>query len=215
MKITLKHIQYILILLIVVIAVVAYYLGFLRYIEKAEQIRNSNKTIEARISELNDKESHRTEWNESISQVAEDAKVRLAKYGPGNTPEKSIMFVRALENATGLMIPSISFGADTVLYLSNEVDENGNPKIELNTTTLSINYASTYDGLKKCIDYINHYPERMNIYGFSANYNQDSGQLSGSMVINLYGIKDADHVYTDPSISGVKIGVDNIFGTME
>jgi hypothetical protein len=35
------------------------------------------------------------------------------------------------------------------------------------------------------------------------------------MIINLYGVKDADHRYVDPVVGGIEIGTDNIFGTVD
>ena len=215
MKISQKTIQYILLALIVVIAFCAYQFGYVKFIESANKVKNENKAIEARISELNDKETHRAEWTEGINSSDGKIKEVLAKYGPGNTPEKGIMFIRSLEDAAGMQIPSVSFNPDTVVYLSEDYDEEGNPKVEMDSSFLSISYATSYEGLKKCFDYINAYPERMNVSGFNASYNQETGQLAGNMVINLFGVKDADHIYQAPSVPGVSIGTDTIFGDVE
>ena len=215
MRINQKHIQYILLLLIVVIAVCAYQFGYVKYIEKANSVKNENKDIETRINTLNEKEAHRQEWSDGI--VQSDAEIRkiLAKYGPGNTPEKSIMFIKSLEEAAGMKIPNISFAQDSTMFVSSDTDENGKPKVELDTSYLTINYQTTYDGLKACMNYINNYPERMNVNNFSAGYDKETGLLTGSMVINLFGVKDADHIYEDPYIGGIELGLDNIFGTMD
>ena len=215
MKLTQKHIQYILLLLIVVIGFCAYQFGYVGFVEKADSIKQSNKAIEARIDELNEKENHRAEWSESISKCDDDISQLLAKYGPGNTAEKSILFIKSLEENVDLQVPSLAFNPDSVLFVSEDLDENGNPKVELNSTSLAISYVTTYDGLKKCIDYINNYQERMNVNGFTASYNQENGLLGGNMVINLYGVKDENHVYSDPALPGIGIGVDNLFGNMD
>ncbi|MCR5324362.1 MAG: hypothetical protein K6E85_13980 [Lachnospiraceae bacterium] len=215
MKISQKHIQWILLLLIVVIGVCAYQFGYVKYIEKANSVKEENKQIEARINELTDKETHREEWTKGIEQSEKDIKTILAKYGPGNTPEKSIMFVRRLEDAAQMQIPNISFNTDSVIYTSNEVDENGVPEIQMTSSYLGISYTTTYEGLKECMNYINSNYERMNVGNFTANFNQENGQLAGNMIINLYSVKDADHIYTDPVVSGVDIGTDNIFGTID
>ena len=215
MKLSQKHIQYILLLLIVVIGVCAYQFGYVKYIEKANAVKEENKQVEARINELNDKEAHREEWTKAIEQSENDIKKTLAKYGPGNTPEKSIMFVRSLEEAAGMQITTIGFNPNTTIFASDDVDENGNPKVEMNSTTVSLAYNTTYEGLKECMNYITSYRERMNVASFTSNFNQENGQLSGNMIINMYGVKDADHKYVDPVIGGVEIGTDNIFGTID
>ena len=214
MKISQKHVQYILLLLIVVIAVCAYQFGYVKYIEKANAVKEENKQVEARINELNDKESHREEWTKGIEQSEKDIRSLLAKYGPGNTPEKSIMFVRSLEDAAEMTVPSISFNSNTVMYKSEDLDENGEPKIELDSTNISISFNTTYDGLKKCMDFINGYKERMNVNNFTASFNREDGQLTGSMTINMFGVKDENHTYIDPVVNGVDIGTTNIFGTL-
>ncbi len=215
MKISQKHIQLILLVLIVVIGVCAYQFGYVKYIEKANSVKEENKQIEARINELTDKETHRDEWTQAIEKSNKDIKTILAKYGPGNTPEKSIMFVKSLEEAAGMQIGSIGFNSNSTIYVSNEVDENGQPVTEMNSTFISVAYNTTYEGLKACMDYITSYKERMNVQSFSSNFNQENGQLSGSMIINMYGVKDADHKYADPVIGGIEIGTDNIFGTID
>ncbi len=216
MKISQKAIQYILLLLIVVIGVCAYQFGYVKYIEKANSIKSENQTIEARINELNEKESHRDEWNDGIEQADKDIKDILAKYGAGNTPEKSIMFLRSLEDAAEMTIPSVSFNEDNLIYASGDLNENGSPKIEMKGTFLSLNYSDTsYEGLKTCMDFINNYHERMNVDAFSATRDQSTGLLAGNMVINLYSVTDENHVYTDPSVGGIDIGTDNIFGELD
>ena len=213
MKISQKHVQYLLLLLIVLIAGGAYYFGYLGFIEKAESIKKSNIAVEARINELTEKEKNREEWNAGIARVDGDIKDVLAKYGPGNTPEKSIMFVRSLEEAADMRISNVSFNPDSSIFVSSDYDENGNPKVEMDTTFISINYATTYDGLKACMKYINEYKERMNVSGFTASPNPETGEIGGNMVINLFSVKDADHVYEAPAVSGISLGTDNIFGS--
>ena len=213
MKIGQKHIQLILLLLIVVIGVCAYQFGYVKYIEKANAVKEENKTIEARINELTDKETHRDEWNQGIERSEKEIKTILSKYGPGNTPEKSIMFVRYLEEASEMQISTLSFNPKSVIYVSNDTDENGDPKVEMSATNIGISYTTTYEGLKACMNYISKYPERMNVNAFSANFNQETAQLTGNMVINLFGVKDDDHKYKEPMVGGIELGTENIFGT--
>ena len=65
------------------------------------------------------------------------------------------------------------------------------------------------------MDYINSYPERMNVQNFSSTFDQENAQLTGSMTINMYGVKDEYHVYSEPTVGGIDIGTDNIFGTID
>ncbi len=213
MKINQKYIQYILLLLIVVIGFCAYQFGYVKFIEKANQVKTENKAIEARINELNDKEQYRSEWTDAITKSDDEIKQILAKYGPGNTPEKSIIFARDLETNSPMQISNISFNPDVPIFVSEDTDENGNPKVEIDSTYISIDYATTYDGLKNCMDFINNYKERINVNGFTTSVNQETGQLAGNMIISMYSVKDADHIYKDPVVPNISIGTENIFGS--
>ena len=125
------------------------------------------------------------------------------------------MFINGLEQATGASIPSLSFYADEVIYSSSMVNELGEPKATAYSTDLAINYSATYQGLKDIVDYINNYKERMNIKSFTAVYSEETGGVTGSMVIGLYSVNDETHIYKAPEVIGVKIGTDNIFNSFD
>ena len=81
---------------------------------------------------------------------------------------------------------------------------------------VTISYTTTYQGLKQAINYINNYGERMTIDSVSVAFDESTGLLEGTMVLNLYTLSDSvkPH-YTIPQISGIPIGNPNIFGTYQ
>ena len=212
MKITQKQMELVLLLLIVVIGVAVYRFGYYEFDEKTKQVESENKQLEQQIAALQVKQANKETYEKGIEDSEKLQKEVLAKYGPGNTPEKSIMMIRELEKKTDTRISSISFNPDTIIYTSAQQDENGVPSVVAYTTQLALSYETTYDGLKKTMDYFNQSAERMNVANFTANYNQETGALSGNMQLNLYSVTDANHTYKDPSVYGVQIGTDNIFG---
>lgn len=215
MRINQKNLQYILLLLIVIIAACAYKFGYLTFSEKAEAVATENKVLEARLNELNEKETHRTEYAEVIANS--DIKIAeiLSKYGSGNTPEKSILFITKLEEAAKAEIPSVTFYDVQPSFISTAITEEGLPKVVGYSTEMAISYTTTYKGLKKMIDFINGYNERMNVLSFTAVYNQETGGITGSMNIGLYSVSDANHAYVDPEASGVRLGTSNIFNSVD
>jgi len=82
-------------------------------------------------------------------------------------------------------------------------------------TTISISFRVSYDGLKKCLDYINNYPERSNISDLTLSYDIETGLLSGSMNIYMYHMVGPSIQYQEPVIDAGVLGVDNVFGTIE
>ena len=215
MKVNQKTLQYLLILLIAAIGFCAYRFGYTNFTEKAAAVELQNKAYQARIAELNAKIESEEIFDAGIVAADEVTKETLAKYGAGNTPEKTIMMITKLELAGDAEITSISFNDDTPLFVSTDTDENGDPVMEIDSTYIAINYTTSYQGLKDMMDFINNYGERMNVESFTATFNQETAGLSGSMVIDLYSVKDANHEYSAPSVGGVEIGTDNIFGTID
>ncbi|MBQ3029319.1 MAG: hypothetical protein IJD26_09565, partial [Lachnospiraceae bacterium] len=69
----------------------------------------------------------------------------------------------------------------------------------------------SYDQLKKLIDFIHVYPERMNINSISINYNGETRKLQGNVTLNLFAVTGTGKEYVEPDISGLSLGETNIF----
>lgn len=82
-------------------------------------------------------------------------------------------------------------------------------------SVVTIDFKVSNDGLKKSIDFINNNSERKNIKEINIVYDMETGNLSGTMAINMYQLANMGKMYEDPAIAGVTIGKPNIFGTIE
>lgn len=211
MRMNQKNLEMLLLVCIIVIAVVAYRFGYMQYEEKAKTVELQNKSIEAQVKSLQEKETHRAEFVASIAATNAEIQDILRAYGPGNKPEKTILFVNKLEEVANMKIPSVSFTADSQFFASSDLDENGNPTITADASTLTISYSTDYVGLKNAMDFINNYHERMNVASFNAVYDPETGGVSGSMIINMYAVHDEEHSYVSPNVLGIGIGKQNIF----
>lgn len=81
-------------------------------------------------------------------------------------------------------------------------------------STIILTYQSTYEGLKKAIDYINTYHEKRHISDITASFDMTTGNLSGTINIVLYEA-DGGISYEPPILNNIGVGKDNIFGTFE
>lgn len=88
-------------------------------------------------------------------------------------------------------------------------------KVKGYKSTLNITFKVSYEGLKKCIDYINNYPEKRNINEITLSYDSETGNLTGSMKINMYDLTGAGREYTEPAAGNAGIGLENPFGTID
>ena len=84
-------------------------------------------------------------------------------------------------------------------------------------STVSISFKTTYEGLKKTIDFVNESSRRMTIGELNTTYDTATGNLTGSMTINMYMLTGSgvEKTYEPPAMDDIKTGRDNIFGTLK
>ena len=210
--------------LVILTAVVSYVYLYRPLAEKRDVLVRENYDLNKRLIELkNLKTTQEKNYKDGI--VASQAQMQqtLNHYSAGNTPEKSIMMVKTMEEAqnVGVKLPNLSFSKSSLLTTvkmpiisESEAGEYsiGYYDVSLWKETLSSNYTCTYEQLKKMIDFVNNYPERMNIESIQIAYNSEDGGLTGNMTINLFSVTGTGKEYVEPDISGLSMGVGNIFG---
>lgn len=81
--------------------------------------------------------------------------------------------------------------------------------------TMNLSYQTTYDGLKKGIDFINKNDNKMNISDITAAFDNTTGNLTGTMTIIKYALDGTGKTFENVIIDGVQLGTENIFGTFE
>ena len=78
-------------------------------------------------------------------------------------------------------------------------------------STVNVSFTSTYDSLKKVVDFINKSKDRMTISEISATADDEESVLACAMTIDMYAISGTGEVYESPNVSNGNTGVDNIF----
>ena len=73
----------------------------------------------------------------------------------------------------------------------------------------------SYSGLKKAVQYIEDYGERMTIDDISVAYDDSTGRLTGTMTLNMYTMTGTPKTYLAPALDNIKLGVANLFGSVE
>lgn len=88
-----------------------------------------------------------------------------------------------------------------------------NPMLYRNQETFQ--FTADYAGLKEAVKYLNQQTGRMTIDNISASFDSGTGKLAGTMVVNLFSMENTGTTYNEPDAGNVKLGTDNIFGTLE
>lgn len=210
-KATEKQKQLLIVLLMVMVLFAAYQFGYRHFSDKAQELQTENEQLQSDINLLRAKVQNEEMYQTFTAANKESIKEIIAKFGPGVTPEKSILFFIALCEQADMEISAISFGEPGLFYsAANLSGEDGQP-MQAYRTSFGITYTATYEGLKQCIDYINQYPERMNITMLTAAYNSNTAGLSGTMSIDWYSLTGTGKEYTFPELEQIDLGNDNIF----
>jgi len=211
MKIEPKHLFAGAAVIAVLIILAAYKFGYAPYIEKADKLKADNQALENRKKELTEKMSNRTMYVEGIETSDKIIDSILKKYGPGNTPEKTIMMIVDLCETVGVKINTISFSNESPFFQIGEKTEDRDSLRIMNQSLTNISVVGGYTQTKKFFDFINNYPERMTVNNFSSTYQRETGMLSSSVALNLYSVQDKNHEYVAPVIEDIDLGLLNIF----
>lgn len=208
-------------ILVVIAAVLAYFYLYMPLTEKRNALLTENFELDGRLINLKNMAVDEDVFKLGINESSKSIKQLMNHYSAGNTPEKSIMMIDSLEQKIGISLPNLTFSQPTVLSTVQMpmVSETADGSyvieyydVELLGETLSTNYSCTYEQLKKMIDYINAYPERMNIDSISIAFDSETNGLKGNLTLNLFAVTGTGKEYKEPDISGLSMGNGNIFG---
>ena len=82
-------------------------------------------------------------------------------------------------------------------------------------TQVTLQFNGTYAGLKKAVLYVADQSGRMTLDNVNASYDTSTGNLTGTIIVNIFSMTGTDRTYTEPDAGSVAYGTDNIFGTVE
>lgn len=79
----------------------------------------------------------------------------------------------------------------------------------------TIQFVSTYDSLKRSVKFLASQDGRMTLNNVNASFDSTTGNLTGTMTINVFSMTGTANTYNKPDAGKVPYGTDNIFGTIE
>ena len=84
--------------------------------------------------------------------------------------------------------------------------------ITLYRAPITFNFMVTYDAVKDWVKEILEDKENKKaIQSLTLTFDQQSGNLQGNMVVNMYSLTGTDRTYEAPSIPGIGVGTDDLF----
>ena len=78
----------------------------------------------------------------------------------------------------------------------------------------TMEFNGTYQELKDLVDYLASDASRLTIDSVDIDFSASTGDLGGTVVVNMYSMTGTGRTYTTPDISSVVLGTHNLFGTL-
>ena len=231
-KLAAKQIKLIVNIISLIIFVISYFYIYEAYVDKTEA---ANKEISLRKAEISDREKMLAEedtlW-EQIEEVNLQKQAIIDSFPVYIGDEDNFLFVDQMESAVNVKTSSINstdsvMVFETILPVVQEGPEgDGTPSQTGNTetsespsvmlataNTLSMSFITDYRGFKDMSDYISRYPDHTIIESVAVSSDSSSGILTGNLVLKRFALSGTGKHYEVPSIEGIDIGIDNIFGS--
>lgn len=240
MKLTQRDKKLLLVALSLAVFAISYFFIYQRNVNEAEEIRTSNEALKSKVQELTQMQAQAKEKKAETKKMRGEIEEIEGKFPADLNTADIILLLDEMEQEAGMQISSSAFTEHQIFY-PNSVQDSGTASgsqtagtpaagsgtdtagtLQVNKftgmkSTVSISFKTTYEGLKKAIDYINKNPDRMTIGDLSTTYDTATGNLTGSMTVNLYMLSGTaiQKTYEPPNMNDIKTGRDNIFGTLK
>ncbi|MBE5962869.1 MAG: hypothetical protein E7256_16080 [Lachnospiraceae bacterium] len=212
-KLKQSEIRLLFLLVIVAMLMFSFQFGYQNNKEKTKVLETENAVLETELMQYRLMQQDEVTYREGLEKFKQDCSYIINAYGPGTSPENTTDYIIDLEENTGAKIYNISFGAPDIFFTSGSARNADGGVYEVSTTQVSLTYKADYEQFKKMVDYIQKYEERITIENVSIAFDQETGNLTGTISMNWYAMTGTDKVYEDPKVDGITSGKKNIFGT--
>lgn len=219
MKVGKKELYLLLALLGIGIAVCAWQFGFKKINAETAVLRADTELLQADIQKYSAVKNNIELYQKGIEDASNNIATILREFPAAVLAEDGIMLGREFEkNDNDTFVTSVALGTGSNVFVatSHPVEESTVPitySLYKNPTTVA--YSTTYKGLKNMFEYIEEHKNRMSVDVFSLSYDPETGVLMGNVVVDMYYVTGTDKQYTQQNLSGVSVGTDNVFGTLE
>lgn len=241
MKVSKRDINLLIGFLGILIAFCAYQFGYRNVNAKVEELNRKNVAMEAEIVKYEAWEKSRDTFVAETEVMEKQIASWLGEFPANNLPEDDMKLAYQMDNRSienYLFINSMDFTEPTVVFTTDysagatsdsaQTDASASdtaspvnattelyPQFSLYQSQTSMGVDCSYQGIKDMIERVYSKAERKSIEAVLLSYDETTGQLTGSLVMNDFFVYGLDKAYTQPTLTPVREGTDNIFGSME
>ena len=203
----------ILIVLGALVFVMTFQFGYKPLTEANSQLTDQKMKLQTEVNQLKILWAQKDKMKDEIAELDEKSEASLEGIPSFVSQEDQILYVQGLENDY-FGVTAMSMSPNTEVYQFNVKFLNpvyaGQSVLN---AQLTLNYTGTYDELKKICEQIRKNGNQETIQSIEMSYNEDTGKMTGTLVINQYSrIGDPSVTYTAPSIEKIQQGKKSVFG---
>ena len=239
LKITKREKNMIVILVGILLVMASYYLGYRTFKSRTDILKQQNQILESQIQTLEGISAEKDAYVAKTEEMQTSMNAIIQKFPSNMISEDIILYMRNLEQKTDSYVHNITKPAKQYVnitataetdVLSSMEDVTGaireygfvnNGKVpdtrsmQLAQVDSAVNCSITYKGLKDIVTDITENDNRKSIDNISLVFNENTGDLAGSMTVIYYTLSGTGREYLQPTITGTSHGIECIFGGLK
>lgn len=243
MKLKKSDINILLIALGLAIAAIAYFFVFTKLNEKTDAMKANNAVLQQEVDRLQELANNKQQYLDDTAAMLDKIEEIKAQFAAAYKPEDEVLYVRDLEknfdaSAKTVAMPGTApmevvqsevaaqpepaadaavdaTAEDAAVTASVDTSTAAAPEILLYQTPVTINFVASYNSVKDIVKRLNTDEMRKSIESLSLAFDSETGDLTGTMLFNMYSLTGTDVTYTTPEIPGVTFGTNNIFNSAD
>ena len=198
-------------------------------LDKQQKLATESDNLRMQVNHYNDIYNNLENYENKVAEAQTEYSETLNKFLVGLNQENTLINIKDMEQATNTFISRISFqesqivmgsGGENVVPEGEEPTEGEDLTVSSSGLTgmkedLNLEYSCSYSDFKRLIEYIQNYDQRLFITSINASYSPDENKVEGTLVLSQYAILGTDKENVAPDLSGIGVGVDNIFSTLK
>ena len=218
-----KRIAYIILSIIIVAA--TYFLGFQKLQEKKNSMLEANETLQAEVNNLRSMVSKQASVEADTAEKNKNTD-KIYKKFPAEVRLQNAIY-QLDEGEKGIKevhIISEGFTMNQILYANGQFSLDGTNPADANASsggngdggivakksTIDVQFDSTYDAVKKFVDFINKNEERMKISELTFAKKNGSNKLDCAMKLDMFAVEGNDKEYEEPDVPYIMSGKKDI-----
>ncbi len=230
-KFTAKQIKLIINLISLIIFIVSYFYIYQTNVDKTKALTNETLIRKEELRDRLERLAKEDSLREQLTKVNQQKQTIIDRFPVFIGDEDNFLFVEQMESAVKVKTSSINSSDPVMLYetilpikeepgeapetpIGTNSESGETPKVMIATSkTLSMSFITDYRGFKEMADYISKYPDPTIIESVAVSSDKATGVLAGNLVLKRFALSGTGKKYEVPSIDGIDIGIDNIFGS--